>query len=140
MCSDRKCPFDFYFKPAAPQPHNPTHPQTHKHKTMAWRNARSRSESADNLSGGTYCQTIKQELNILRIQSSNSSAHSAGPPSKISPNDYRASNLQIVQTCYGFLLAPKSINIYLFLKPPQSIENPTRWFQSDQFRLISYAH
>ena len=43
----------------------------------------------------------------------------AGPPSQNSPNDYRASTLQIVQTCYGFLLALKFINIYFLKKSPK---------------------
>ena len=39
-------PSGFYFKPATPQHRNSTHPQNHKYKNMAQRNAHSRSEFA----------------------------------------------------------------------------------------------
>ena len=67
-----------------PQPHSPTTPdpttpQTHKHKNMARRNARSRSEYAAPIPGA---KRAEQHLRISSSKASARPAHSARPVPK----------------------------------------------------------
>ena len=102
-----------------PQSHRPTHSQTHKHKNMAWRNARSRSESAAP-SGVRSMPNLNQELASSKALQNSVGAKMEPQINQVAPNNSKTKERQVDWT---FVLSMFAISLHSPIPAVQCLQN-----------------